>query len=352
MAFPYIFESNFEGGTFGEWDTETDTASQIDVVHYSDLARFPWNGATPYRGAYCMRAELSGGTADATVTEGDIDMALAANNFFRFAVWFSPDFTATSNDTVHLLELQSAGPTIEVVCGFRVVASTGAINIGIGETAPTSFSAEALERGVWYTVELDVTLDDGGSNDGTIDVYVTKAGDPAATSVAASQVGSLDQAAIIQGVFGIQNHLATTTGTILLDDFAQDDARLFPSDRYAFNRAATKSTHVFIGRGHVDRVQLLGTANGDEVAALWDTDEANTNHPENMVVQVSAGEQEALQGDFFFNHGCYVQLTGTNPRAQVYMPRFTERPGLRGPTRHDDATVRSYGLKRKRGTTT
>ena len=75
MAFPYIFKANFEGGTNGEWDSESDTGSRLDFPHYSELARIP-GLAMPYRGARCMRVDLTTGqTNDHTVTEGDIDIA-------------------------------------------------------------------------------------------------------------------------------------------------------------------------------------------------------------------------------------------------------------------------------------
>jgi hypothetical protein len=103
VAFAWIFESNFEAGTVGEWDSESDTASQLDIAHYADLARFPWPTAAPLSGAYCLRLTLSGGTADATLTEGDLNIAANTLSWFGFGIWFSPTFTATADDTVNML---------------------------------------------------------------------------------------------------------------------------------------------------------------------------------------------------------------------------------------------------------
>ncbi len=125
MAFSWVHEANFERGTLADWDTAStsDTGSQLSVAHYSELARFPWAGATPYSGAYCLRAQLTGGTADAHVLEGDINMAANDTRYVRFNVWFSPDFDATANDTVSMFELEASG-TVELSIGFRYVAAT------------------------------------------------------------------------------------------------------------------------------------------------------------------------------------------------------------------------------------
>lgn len=322
MAFPFIFESNFEQGDNSEWDSETDTGSQLDFPHYTELARFPWHTAAPFRGAYCMRVVLSGGTADAFVTEGDIDIAADANRFVRFMLWISPDFTATANDTLNILELQSAGPVAEVTFGLRVVAATNVINFGIGETAPTSFGAEAIERGTWYTIELDITLDDGGSNDGTVDLFVTPEDHDASTTVHASQVASLDQAAVIQGVLGVQDQLATTTGTLLFDQFVFDDTgRTFAiKDRFKQTQLLTKSAHVFVGAGEICHVELLSGAGTDCVLSVFDTDVADTNDADKLVMEVkNLSNSEYVPSDLprEVTRGCYVTLAGTNPRALV-----------------------------------
>lgn len=320
MAFPFIFEANFETGDSSDWDSETDTASQLDFPHYTELARFPWHTAAPYRGAYCMRVQLTGGTADAFVTEGAIDIALDTNRFVLFAIWISPDFTATADDTINILELQSTGPVVEVTFGLRVVAATNAINFGIGETAPTSFGSIDIERGVWYFVELDITLDDGASDDGTIDLYVTKEDDKASTTVHATQVSDLDQAAVIQGVLGVQNQLATTTGTILFDHFQFDDTRLDAvRDRFRQTHNLTKSGHVFVGPGAIDHLSITSGAGSDNVVTLYDTDEGSTSFYKTTIRLSNTANNETLISDLPVDvtKGCYAELSGTNPRAIV-----------------------------------
>lgn len=342
MTFPFTFESNFEQGTNAEWDTETDTASQLDFPHYSTLAKLPWHTAAPFRGAYCMRLALTGGTADATLTEGDIDIALDENQFVRFMIWISPDFTGTANDTLTLLELQSAGPVIEVAFGLRVVAATNTINFGIGELAPTSFGSEAIQRGIWYTVELDVTLDDGASDDGTIDLYVTPEDQVSASAVHASQVATLDQAAVIQGVLGVQGQLATTTGTILIDQFVFDDSRAYAiRDRYRQTITLTKSTHVFVGHGEICHVELLSGGGTDNVVAVYDTDTAETTDADKLILELkNLSNNEYVSTDLKrgITRGAYVQLSGTNPRATV---TFSKTPAYGSP-----GAIRSYAKGR------
>ncbi len=326
MAFAFIVDRNFEEGptpTDGGWDSETDTANQLDIVSYKTLATLPWSTCSPYRGAYCLRATLSGGTADAYLVEGDINIAANTTNYFRFYVWFSPNFTGTADDTCNIFE-GLASTTVEFAFGFRIVALTDVINFGIGEVAPTSFTGEAIERGVWYCVELTVDIDNAGANDGTIDLYLTREGSPTATTVAATQVSSLDQGAVTTGSLGIQNHLSTTTGTILIDEFIQDDARIYPiSRRFDDTMVMTKSGHAFVGKGTVDNITLLSGAGTDNVLNVYDTDSGNTDDFTNSVVELknTANNETVDPAGMPVNivRGAYVSLSGTNPRAVVKM---------------------------------
>ena len=339
MAFPWLFESNFEAGTNAEWDSETDTGSQLDFPHYTTLAQYPWVGAAPFRGAYAMRASLVGGTADAFVTEGDLNIALAANRFVSFAIYFSPTFTGTADDTFNILELQETGNAAMITFGARIVAATNVINLGIGKAAPTTFG-DPIERGVWYTIEIDATLDDGASDDGTIDIYVTKADDKSAALVYATQVASLDQTAVTHGVLGIQDHLATTTGVILLDSFVFDDARIYaPRRRYVDEVLMTKSGHLFVGPGIVNNTSLLSGAGTDCVLSVYDTDKADTNDASNILVELKNTANNEIVDPAGMpvrvRRGAYVTLSGTNPRGLLQL----------GTAAKSDAAVRRHGLQ-------
>src|SRR5574341_507195 len=239
MAHPYIFESTFEQGTNVEWDSETDTTSILDFPHYSTLSCIPGIGpAVPYRGAYCMRVVPSGGTADAFVKSATIAIAAGVTRYFGFSFYIGNDFSFTADDTVALFELQQAGGTIEASVGLRLTAATGLIEVGIGELAPTSFYSGGLSKGRWYHLCLKAVAD-SGANNGTLDLYINGVTGPA-------QVASLTQTSIAAGVLGLQDQLATTTGTLLFDKVVFDDGQVYPNRyRYPETVTFTKSQHLF-----------------------------------------------------------------------------------------------------------
>jgi hypothetical protein len=340
MAFPFVFESNFETGVaLDEWDSETDTAAQLDIAHYKELARLPYRNAAPSSGAFCMRLQLTGGTADAFLQEGDLNIALPENMFFKFDLYFSDDFTGTADDTFHLFETQGAANAIQQVLGARVVATTDVINLGIGNVAPTSFGTIDISKGEWYTCELDITNNAGA---GTIDLFVTKRGDKASAGVHATQVGTLTNIAVTHGVLGIQNHLATTTGTMLIDNFIQDDARIFP--KAIVNKEVilmTKSGHVFVGAGEVDNVSLLSGAGTDCVLSIFDTDEADIDDANNINVELKNTANNEIVDPagtpVKLRRGAFVSMSGTTPRGLVKVKHVDTFGSL--------AAIRSLGRK-------
>ena len=186
MAFPYVFEENFELGTIGSFDSETDTGARLDIAHYSDLAGVPGLPG-PFNGAFSMRVNLATSTADAFVTEtAGFDIAANARLHIRFMLWVSNDIVMANNDEFLILQLINGSAVNEVVCAINFTTGSG-LRIGVGETAATSLLP--LTTNTWHSVELDVTLDDGGTNDGTIDLTLDEVG-------TATQVTGLDQAAI------------------------------------------------------------------------------------------------------------------------------------------------------------
>lgn len=340
MSFPYIFASNFEAGTNAEWDSESDggTPAILDFPHYTELARSPWSNATPYSGAYCMRILTVGGTTKGTLTEGGINIANTVTNSFRFDILFGNDFAFTVDDTCTLLDL--IGSAVTGAIGFRVVTATDVINMGIGSSAtgtvPSQFSSLQLQRNTWYTIEATFNIQTGGS--GTADLFVTKDGDVAQTTADAG-LTSVTNVAVTSGEFGLQNQAATTTGTILLDNFIHDDTRIFPDKRWSFNPEITKSFHAFIGPGSIDGAALL-TSGGSNVMKLWDTDVADTN--QDFKVELDQDRNTSFTGPLRFQKGCYVSLAGTSPRGQVvFQGNSTE--GHAAPLHHSPANMRRWG---------
>lgn len=312
MAFPWIFESNFEQGSNAEWDTETDTGSKLDFPHYSTLAMIP-GAPAPYRGAYCTRINLeSGDTNDHTLTEGDIDIADQGTAFFRWYMFVSSDFTASADDTFNIFELQQAGGTVEQSVGMRMTAASNLLEIGVGDgTAPTSFVT--FPRGKWVNVELQAKVSTTAA--GTMTLFLDE------TQVIAL-TGLTQAAAVGQGVLGTQDQLSTTTGKIYLDQFVMDDTRIYGIPiRYPSNLLMTKTGHAFVGQGCIENVSLLSGAGTDCVLQIYDTDVNNTNHVGRMKLELKNTANNELVDPagvpVLVQRGCYVVITGTNPRAMV-----------------------------------
>lgn len=337
MAFPFTFHENFESGTLGGFDSESDTGSLLDFPHYSVTASDP-NSVMPYRGAYYMRNKL-GDTNDHTVTEGSIDIADTAEAYFRWYMALSKDFSFTADDTFNVFELQQAGGTVEVSVGFRVTNSTQLIEFGIGDgTAPTSF-AQWPARGKWVCVELYANIETNGS--GVVTLYL----DGTQVATLTSQTHA---AAVGQGVLGSQDTLATTLGTIYYDDFTMDDTRLYPyRERFPQGFQVTKSGHVFVGSGYIESAVLFTLSNSNETLSLYDTDTATTSDA-TPVVELSSVAQTSVGGPLYFERGCYAEIGGTNPRGMVYMTRSNEKLGVKGPLFYSEWGVRYIGNNRKK----
>jgi hypothetical protein len=337
MAFPYLFESTFEGGTNGEWDSQTDTDSILDFPSYKTLAG---RGLEPFSGAYCMRIVSPGATpADAVVTEGDCNIADTVTRWFRFNLLIDSNFDATADDTVALLELQGAANAETVAFGFRYVALTDVINLGVGGdntgAVPDNFSSNDFEKGKWHTIELKVVIQTDAS--GTIDLYVTPDGGVQATGAEASD-SSLTNIAVTHAVLGLQDQLATTSGTILIDNFVMsaDTTQLYHTVRYPETPLLTKTGHAFVGPGKIETLTLLSGGGADNIVQVYDSDAASTA---NLVAEVSnsiASETVTRVTPIEVTRGAYCVLSGTQPRALV---KLAHAP-------HSAGAVRSLGSRR------
>ncbi len=314
MAFPFLSEAGFEDGTRGHFDVETDTENRLDFPHYSTLAAIPAQGM-PYRGAYCMRVNLAhdGTPADAYVQEtGAWDQAAAGVIFFRLMFRVSTDFVAADADEFALLQLWSGTNTVEGGAYINYTTADG-LRLGIGEATATSFAP--LTQGVWHCLELKYVVDSGVGNDGTLDAWLDGG--------ALTQVATLDQGAITSGVVGVLSQAAgTTRGTILFDDIVVDDARIFPPlERFPQQVLLTASGHVFVGSGQIEKIDLLSGGATDNVLSVWDTDRAYTSDASGAVLElknVANNERVGMWDEPAQVHrGCYVALSGTNPRALV-----------------------------------
>jgi hypothetical protein len=339
LAFPYEFESNFEGGVETEWTgTPADTDSALDVAHYKTLAAM---GMEPYSGAYCLRLQAGLGANDATLTEGACNIADTATAWFRFNIYFSNNFTCTATDaSVSLLELQGAANAITASFGFRITVTTDVINLGIGSAAaaavPATFSSNALERGKWYTVELKVNIETDGS--GTMDMYVTEDGGVQATGAEAS-LATKTNIAVTHAVIGLQDHLATTSGYILIDNFAQDSEQLYHQVRYPETVLLTKTGHAFVGPGKIETLTLLGGGGADAVCNVYDSDAASSANLVATISNDATSQTVTRVTPITVARGAYITLAGTasanGPRALVKLANAS----------HSAGTVRRLGAK-------
>lgn len=313
MAFPFVFEENFELGTLGGFNSESDASGRLDFAHYSQLAKVPGLSA-PWRGAFCMRVNLGTSTTDAYVQEDDgFDIAADGTLHFRYMFYISKDIVMATTNEFIMTVLQSAGPVSEIVVALNYTTANG-YRIGIGETAGASFLPVSL--GVWHCLEVSISLDDGVSDDGTIDAWLD--GSPF------TQVASLDQAAITQARIGVIGQDAgTTQGYILYDQITVDDARMGPlysRDRFPTSIYLTKSSHVYMGEGCLKNVTLMSGAATDNVLSVFDTDVGNSNAGQLVLELKNTANSELVDPADMPKHtqrGCFVQLTGTNPRAMV-----------------------------------
>lgn len=337
MAFPYDLDVTFDDGTRGDFDGETDTVDQLDFPRYNELARIAQNDMIPFNGAFAMRLSLTGGTAEAFVNQ-TFAIALAARHHFRFHFYMSPDFVGTATDIFNIFEVLAMA-TVEGSFGLRA-NTDGTVDFGVGEVAPTVFSSFVVEPGAHYAIEIDLTVDDGGSNDGTINIFITKDGDIRQTTAALSITG-LDQLAITQFRLGVQNHLGTTTGTILISDFISDSERIDTSNRFANTIDLTQTRHLFVGPGAVDYVRLM-TSTAGHIVSLYDTDEAIARSS-TFVGEAAVDLSPVLDTVMQFQKGCYAVLTGTNPRANIHLIDDVRRHAGFGPRYYSPSGVKKLG---------
>ena len=307
MGFSWLFEENFEDGTKGLFNTETDTASILDFPHYTELAR---QGMAPYQGAYACRVRPNGGTTSGYLIESDgFDTSAAGTIFVRFNVYLGKDLVMTDTDKFTIFDLESTlNTTSEVACGL--IRSGTAINFWMSETAATTTSVLTLGTtttalGKWYQVELKALIDSGGPNDGTLDGWVN--GTPL------TQITALDQAAIVNARIGAIGVDAGTSGTLLFHRVMADDARIFPEIvRFgALNyRSTALNNHVLVGPGKF----AMGFTSGgtDGVASVYDTDGVPSElTPAVKLRNVTALESVPGHDIFEVQHGAYVVISGT-----------------------------------------
>jgi|TARA_Y100000310_G_scaffold153951_1_gene153524 hypothetical protein len=329
---PFSVEENFELGTRGNFDSESDTGSLLDFPHYATLAAFP-AGGVPYRGAYCMRI-VAGDTNDHTLTEGAVNVADNNSGYIRFALYIDAAFAATANDIFNIFEWQNGG-VVEHSISLQITASDNLVEIGMGDGTEASVFSSPLSKGVWHIVENHLLVDTGDV--GTSELWID--GKSVVT------LASLDHSgAITDGILGTQNTLATTTGTLLFDQWAFDTARIgVPQDRWTNEVLMTQSGHAFVGPGIINNVSLMDANATGDVVTIYDTDDANTIDQSNIAASLTATAANELVDPAGMpvrvKRGAYIEKTAAIIGALVQVREAVAWGS--------DGAVRGYGQRRK-----
>lgn len=341
MAFPFLTETGWEQGTTitdTHFAVESDSDGSLDVVHYTTLAAIPGMPA-PYRGAYCLRSDLSIGSSDAYLQETDSwDIAVDGTMYFRFMFWFGGSPVMVDTDIFGIFQLWSATNTPEVTAGIQYTTANG-YRLFVNEAVSATGAAFAdLSLNAWHSIEIFANIDLAApTGDGTIDVYLDGNG--------LTQITGLTQAAITSGVIGVLGQDAgTTKGICLFSELIADDGRIFPPYvRFPQDLIVTVSGHAFLGPGILDNVSLLSGNGTDCVLTIYDTDTAvRTNHTRTTVELKNTTANEIVDPAGMPIHlirGCYVDLTGTTPRAILKIRRAIGWGS--------DGAVKTYASKRK-----
>ena len=337
--------SGLETGSNSEWTTETDTGSRLDVAHYSDLARLPWSNAVPYRGAYCVRINM-GDTNDHTLSSTTIQVATGNVRFFRWMMYLGSDLSATADDIWSVFELQElTDSVVQLTVGLRISTTTGATRyalLGMGRSLTSDLMTTQIETNKWHAIEVQFKQDVSTvADNGAATLYLN--------GILVQATGAIDGSGGTtggtgRGVLGTQDTLSTTTGTILLDEFVMDDARVYPiADRYPQSLLLTKTGTVFVGQGRIDDAILMAGGGTDNVLTIYDTDRANTNEASKIVLELkNTVNSEMISAPFppyYVTRGAYCTLSGTNPRALITIGRAAGYGSA--------AVVRAQGLASK-----
>ena len=315
MSLPYIFESSWDTGDASEWDSEQDTGSALDIVHYREMARFPGYPA-PYRGAYCMRILDIADTNEHSLKEGDMNIAVGDTAWVRFAMYIDKNFTATADDSFNIFEWQKADNTVENSMGLKITEADDLITIGVADGTAVGTLPGVIVKGQWTLIECKVK---NHGSAGTMDLYIDGSKVQALTGLAQS-------GAIAHCVLGTQDTAATTDfGYILFDAFAFDDTRLGLTHRWERTRLVTTSSFLFVGPGSIEDIKIIDGGSGDVTVELYDTDTYVASMTPRWRGRTTIGntDVDATPSHLDFSRGCLVVLGGTLPAAQITVGKVT-----------------------------
>jgi len=344
VAFAFLYDNGFEGGVHGA----TAESGPITFPSYRELARF---GMAPYRGAYCAKVALTGGTTSGFIREDTaFDAAADDTDRLRFYFYLGSDFTMADSDKFSLFEAESTlNTTTEVALGID--RSGANIRVWVAETAAAAAQTMTIGTlnapghpnsclGKWYAAEVVYNVDAGGGNDGTIDAYLDGV-------QIGSQITGLDQGTIVDAKFGVIGPDAGTSGTVLIDEIRLDDARVYPfNERFPQVFQVCKNEHIFVGPGWVESAGLLSSTSTNTMI-LWDTDRADTNDTQGFKVELNNAIHSSVEGPIYFAKGCYAVLNEATSRGQVAMVISRDSPvtGIFGPKYYSQRGMIMWGSR-------
>lgn len=309
MAHPFDFQENYEDGTKGNFDgTTVDGGSALTFLHWKRL-RASSLAPMPFRGAYLPQINLASVDSSGTYFLEDtaFDHSSNVTRHLRFMFFVTSDLVMAASDIFDIFQIRSAS-LVEFALSVR--NNSGAIEIGAGETAGST-RTKTLSLGEWHTVEATLAIQGAGGSSGTIDFFIDGA-------QVGTQVTGITHVATTNARLGVQNiDAGTTTGRIYYDQVVYDDTRVFPhATRKPSDIIVTDSEHVFVGPGVVSSATLL-TTGASNLMHVYDTDTANVNDDQSRKIELDLNTHTSVEGPFYFNKGCYVELGGTDPRGQI-----------------------------------
>ncbi len=309
-SFPYDFESNFEVGSTSEWTSVVGT--QVSVKSYKELAtQRVWG--IPYRGAFALHAEF-GVDTDSYVRSTHKTIIISSEDMDsdKVMLYIGKDVEATTTTEVAIIEHLP----VVAAAGIRIEAG-GDILFGIRSgTAALTTSPIPLERGKYYTIELDAEA----ANGETCSARIEELGITVTTSNVEATGGTTEARL---GIIGIgAGSLANVSGTITLDSYAHDSGRIVGDNtRFPQRQLITKPAHAFVGAGEILDLQLLAGAGTDCALEVYDTDSGDLTRSTLVARLTSASSEEAKdyagRSSIVVYKGAFIQLEGTRPSAIV-----------------------------------
>lgn len=313
MAYPWLQEETFDDGTRGNFDATTDASSLLSFPTYIALAQ---QGLAPWRGAHALKVALKGNATGYIQENTGFNVNTGSTLALWLPVCIGSDLVLNAGDAVILLAAQSAGPVNEVV--FGVQNNGGTYQLFAGQAGATNTINIVPNSKVTYQVELVAALNAGA---GTLDFYVNG-------GAVGSQITGLTNANIAQLRLGaVSGTAGGDAGTIVIGGIIGDDLRVYPRERFPLNSFwITRDMHAFVGKGTIHRVELTGTST-DAILTILDTDQYSgtgitfSREPKVYVRNTTANADSPTQaiGPIMITNGAYVQLTGTNPQAWIFM---------------------------------